>query len=217
MSSRTPRAAKPTSRLPSLKGLYQKTKCAGEGRVVNSQPERPRKGAPSTAWNQYLVEVLCWLEAGRIPATIADFCRHAGVSRSTLRRNHPDIRERAYAYAQSSCKARSRPRPPGTESPFDRVQKETYRERDRLMAEVAKLKRDLVEEKRQHSRVRPVAERASESVRELRGAVDILIYELCRENPRRAAEVERMLSVVRQRSSEPYTLARPTSQGEALG
>jgi AcrR family transcriptional regulator len=165
-----------------------------------AKPTRPRKDASLSTWALYLKQILGWLETNQIPATIADFCQHAGVSRSTLRRKYPDIRERAYAYAQSSCGARSRPRPAHTESQTDRLRKAVYRECDRLTAEVAKLKRDLAEEKRQNNRLRPLAEEADRQIRELKGAVDTLTYELCREDPRRGREVERMLQSFRQKT-----------------
>jgi hypothetical protein len=201
MSSPAPRSSAPAARLPSLKGVHQRTSSRVEPQPANAaKPARPRKDASLSTWALYLKEILWWLETNRIPATIADFCEHAGVSRSTLRRKHPDIRERAYVYAQSSCAARSRPRPAHTESQTDRLRKAVYRECDRLTAEVAKLKRELAEEKRQNNRLRPLAEEADQRIRELRVAVDTLTYELCREDPRRGREVERMLQSFRQRT-----------------
>lgn len=220
MSPPAPRPPKvrSTARLRSLRGVHQRAGRKEEPPSANApKPVRPRKDASLSTWTLYLKEILWWLETNRIPATIADFCQHAGVSRSTLRRKFPDIRERAYAYSQSSCGTRSRPRPAQTESPTDRLRKEVYRECNRLTAEVAKLGRDLAEARKRINALSPVAEQADQSIRELRVAVDTLAYELCRENPRRARELDRMLQSIREKKGATRRfLKRPVLALEAL-
>lgn len=169
--------------------------------AAKTKPAAPQEGAPDKAWDAYFHAILKWLRKNKIPATVGDFCAHAGVSRSKYgRRAGEEVKALVNTYSRASYPGRWRPQPPGTLSPQTGHDRRVHRERERFARENEVLRARLEKAEAEVERLRGVVAAAGEAVPQLQVLVDTLLYELCKDQPARAKEVGRIVGSVRDRT-----------------